>query len=569
MNLQKYIPFALMGCAALALYAKTAGTASAGVSELLELKTSVLGQLSAADKEIYDFDGNGAVNVLDLTMLSRSLLAETGGETVTADYAATAEYVNLVGRNYIDKGVTWLVQSGSAAEFLVTGTSAEITLAGDGAVYSDEKYRPRYAVYLDGVLLTDALLSAKTQNITLFSGDAQRQAAVKVIHLSEANNGAVGISKISVTSASKAPVLPTAKKALRIEFIGDSITCAYGVEGASQNESFSTSTENFMKSYAYLTAQKLDADYSAVCYSGHGVISGYTSSGEINTGSLVPDAYAMVGKNGSYARPWDFESNPCDVVVVNLGTNDYTYLSKDFEGRSPEFVSGYTEFLKDIRLKNPDAYIICTVGTMGCEDVYGLIEQAIEAFKSETKDVRITSYLSSVQKEANGYGSDWHPSEITQQLSAYVLADKICEALGIESDKIGLDAAENGVYDVLINAETGANASFYVGYDKSFWINMVNGGSSPSDIQAYIGDLSLKAGEYRLEFDYTSGVETDIPLYVDNFHSDILASGSEKKRYSQTFSVAADAEGCRIVFEVGGTNYYNVTISNLTLIKIS
>ena len=73
-------------------------------------------------------------------------------------------------------------------------------------------------------------------------------------------NGAIGVKNISVTSDLLTPISPEPEKPLSIEFIGDSITCAYGVEGQSSSEPFKTSTENFMKSYAYLTAQKLNAD---------------------------------------------------------------------------------------------------------------------------------------------------------------------------------------------------------------------------------------------------------------------------------------------------------------------
>lgn len=109
-------------------------------------------------------------------------------------------------------------------------------------------------------------MSQPEETITVFKSDSQKTAKVKVIHLSEAMNGAVGIKNISVTSSAACPIIPEPEKELSIEFIGDSITCAYGVEGKSSSESFKTTTENFMKSYAYLTAKKLNADYSAVCY---------------------------------------------------------------------------------------------------------------------------------------------------------------------------------------------------------------------------------------------------------------------------------------------------------------
>lgn len=572
MNLKKYAAVLISVITAASCCMITGNAVSD--TDIPELKKIIAGE---SDIDLsYDFDDNGSIDIFDLVKMKNYIINDnaSGGETVLSEYSASEKYVKFTGRYFTDKNDTaWLVQSGSAVEFTVSGVSAGITLAGDSAVDSEEKYRPRYAVYVDGELVEDSLLSTYEKTIKLFDGDTQRKADVKVIHLSEANNGAVGIKNISVSSSSPKPVVPAAGKDLKIEFIGDSITCAYGVEAKSQNDPYSTATENFMKSYAYLTAEKLNADYSAVSYSGHGVISGYTSS-ERNTESLVPDCYEFVGKLPEYMQKWDFEKNPNDVVVINLGTNDYSYLKNDLENLSDDFTEGYTDFLEMVRSKNPDAYIICTMGTMGGEEIYPFIEKAVENFRSANDD-RIMCYLSAVQKTANGYGADWHPSEITQQQSAYVLADKICEALGIESDKVGLDFAENGKYDVLINSESGANAAFYVGYDKSFWINMVMGGEKTSDIQAYVGEMNLTSGKYRLEFDYTSGITKEIPVYVKQngssecYFSDTISSDTSTAHYSEEFTVDSAAENCEIVFELGKDDYYNATFSNITLIKIS
>lgn len=524
-----------------------------------------------------DFDGNRVINAFDLTLLKRSILqaSEHTGELKTAEYAATAENVKLIGRTCRKQDITWLVHSGSAAEFTVTGTAATLTLAGDSSINSAEKYRPRYAVLVDGELLTDALLSDKELEIPLFSGDTARTAVVQVIHLSEANNGAIGVRKLSVTSSAAKPVQPTAKKALSIEFIGDSITCAYGVEGKDQYENFATSTENFMKSYAYLTAQQLHADYSAVSYSGYGIISGYTS-GEKNTDSLVPDCYSLIGKPSDYAQPWDFESHTNDVVVINLGTNDNSYIGTDLEGRGAEFVEGYQAFLTDVRRLNPEAYIICTMGTMGGESVYGLVDAAVKAYQAASGDKRIHSYQSATQKPANGLGSDWHPSPVTQQQSAYVLADQICQALGLPSDRIGLDAAADGNYDVYLNEDAGANAATYLGYDKSYWVNMVSGGTKPEDVKAYVNKISLIPGTYQLEFDCTSTVDVTIPYAVQHrddptrsYCSGELQTTGQSQHVSETFQITQADDDCEIAFLLGGTDYYNATFSNVTLYKIS
>lgn len=563
-------------CAAAVIMSATAGAALVKVSpddvKLICAGLLGAGKLTAA----CDINLSGHIDCADAVISKRAaLFGIESGEPVTVDYAATEENVKLIGRTCRKKDVTWLVHSGAAAEFTVTGESAVLTLAGDGSVYSDEKYRPRYAVYVDGELLTDALMSAPELVIPLFEGETQRTATVKVIHLSEANNGAVGIRNLSVTSALTQPVRPTAKKKLMIEFIGDSITCAYGVEGANQYEGFSTSTENFTKSYAYFASELLDADYSAVSYSGYGIVSGYTSDAK-NTDSLLPDCYQLVGKPADYAVEWDFEAVQNDVVVINLGTNDNSYLSKDMEGRSAEFKEGYMDFLRSVRKLNPEAYIICTMGTMGGKPVYDLIAEVVDEYKTESGDSRILSYLSAEQSQANGLGSDWHPSEITQKQSAYVLVDRICQALGMPSDRVGLDAAADGVYDITVNEAAGAGASIYVGYDKSFWINMVSGGTKSDDIKAYIDSISLLPGEYRLEFDCTTTGTHTIPYAVQHkddpkrvYCSGTIDAPADKLHISETFKITEEDDDCEIAFLLGGEDYYNATFSSVTMFKLS
>ena len=540
------------------------------ISDLRHLRDALLraSDITAAD----DINGDGIVNVVDLCLLKRALL--TTGEFVEKNYAATEENVKLVGRTMYSNDTTWLVQSGSAVEFTITGKSAAITLAGDSSINNDENYRSRYAVLVDGEIIADDVMSTPEKTLTLFDGETSRTAKIKIIHLSEAMNGAIGVKNISVTSNQPVPICPEPEKALSIEFIGDSITCAYGVEGLSSYESFKTTTENFMKSYAYLTAQKLDADYSAVSYSGHGIISGYTSSGEINTDSLIPDCYGLTGKLSDYAENWNFETRSHDVVVINLGTNDSSYVTKDPETRAQEFINGYMDFLKTVREKNPEAYIICTLGTMG-DELYEYVAEAVEQYRTDTGDQRIMSYHSTVQNQADGIGSDWHPSAVTQQKSAYVLADKICQALGMESDQIGLDVAADAEYLLNIDPNKGGNAASYVGYDKSFWINMVTGGESADAIEAVISGIGLKqSGGYRLEFDCTSTFDGTLPVQVKGSDGTIYFSSdfdavSEKTHFSAEFTADQEDAAASIIFQLGGKDSYNVTLSNLSLIKIS
>ncbi|MCM1133863.1 MAG: GDSL-type esterase/lipase family protein [Ruminococcus flavefaciens] len=538
--------------------------------DLKNLCTSLLGQTKITAEQ--DVDGDGRVDVFDMIEMRRSFMST--GEFSEQIVDVSEQNVKYTGRNiYDENNVLWLVQSGSAIEFTVTGKSAEITINGDSFIESDEKYRPRYAVIVDDEIILDELLRVSEKTVELFSGKESRTATVKVIHLSEANNGAVGVSSIKVNSDLPVPVAPTAKKDLQIEFIGDSITCAYGVEGKDQYENFKTSTENFMKSYAYLTAKQLDADYSAVSYSGHGIISGYSQNGDRETDSLVPDYYDYVGKLGSYKVPWDFDSHQKDVVVINLGTNDNTYTSVDYETRGPEFAEEYAKFLNNVHERNPKAYIICTLGTMGCTENFPYIEQAVETFKKESGYDRIMCYQSATHTQADGLGSDWHPSEKTQQNSAYVLADKICQALGMESDQIGIDVASEAEYSVK-TTDTARMSDYFSDWDKSYHITTVTGGASKESIQAFVSGIGLRRnGTYRFSFQIETGDGAEIPFCIRNSETgevifeDVFSGKGTKSPYEVEFTDETADCNAEIVFSIGGADSSRFSLYELKLVK--
>lgn len=392
--------------------------------DLISMRDSLLGKAPLAEGQ--DVNSDGHVDVFDMIRMRRGLVHT--GEFSVMTCPVDEDCMKYTGRNFYKDGTVWLVQSGSAIEFNVEARSAEVTLRGEKGMSGSKDMRPRYAVIVDGEIVHDGVLNSIEEKVGLFSGDEVRCASVKVIHLSEAANGAVGVSAVTADCCTDKPVTPAEEKDLRIEFIGDSITCGYGVDAPSQYESFKTTTENFMKSYAYLTAEKLGADYSAVCYSGYGVISGYTPDGTINSANLVPPYYECYGSD--YPEKWDFSAKPNDVVVINLGTNDSTYIDKDPSTRGAGFIKAYKEFLAVVRKNNPDAHIICTLGIMGASSEYKMIEQAVAEYKQASGDSRIYCYQAPVQVSADGYGADWHPSAATQEKNAVILAEKIRQVLG-------------------------------------------------------------------------------------------------------------------------------------------
>ena len=68
---------------------------------------------------------------------------------------------------------------------------------------------------------------------------------------------------------------PPAMPVRKFEFIGDSMTCGYGVETTDEKEDFSDETENHYYTYAALTARALKAQHVVVARSGIGIYRNY------------------------------------------------------------------------------------------------------------------------------------------------------------------------------------------------------------------------------------------------------------------------------------------------------
>ncbi|MBO4391622.1 MAG: hypothetical protein J5825_12285 [Lachnospiraceae bacterium] len=351
------------------------------------------------------------------------------------NYKASPENVKEIGRYQYWNGISWFSHAGCGIEFQVTGKTCKVTLAGDSLSTStkhvDTESQARIEFFIDGEKTDDVLVDGRSKEVTVFDGTEEKTAVVRVIKVSEANLSSYGISNIYTDGT----ISPTEEKDLKIEFIGDSITCGYGLE-ANGKTLYSSTTESIVPTYAYLTAKELDADYSMVCASGSGIISGYAPDGNRNTANLMPEMYQKLGGSVSAiimaqlpsAIRWNFSLYQPDVVVINLGTNDYSYTKEDPE-RIAEFESAYIDFVKYIRENNPDALIVCTLGLMG-DNLYPNIEHAIGTYSAETGDTNITSMPFEVQNtEVDGVALDWHPSEKTHEKAAEKLASFLKENL--------------------------------------------------------------------------------------------------------------------------------------------
>lgn len=355
--------------------------------------------------------------------------------TTLKSYLADKSHVKHVGRTLFQGNILWLALSGSGVEFDFQGKHMELLLQGDDNAASIDapiQDKARIAVLIDGIRVIDDILTASEKNYTLIDSAMPHTYHIQVIKLSESPMSIVGIKQFAADE--NAMLSPAKDKSRRVEFIGDSITCGYGVDDSNLEHAFSTATEDVTRAYAYLTAQALDADYSMVSYSGYGIISGYTESDERVADQLVPPYYPITGfSRGTYKqeaimeKAWDFASFKPDLVVLNLGTNDDSYC-QDKADRQEEFTSSYQKFLKEIRRLNPDSVLLCTYGIMN-QRLYPCIEKAINDYKNDSKDENIYSMRFELYQESDGYVVNFHPSFRTHSKAAWKLVQQIKEIM--------------------------------------------------------------------------------------------------------------------------------------------
>ena len=347
--------------------------------------------------------------------------------------SATEDNIRYMGRGLNYKNQLWLAPSASGAEFMFTGTKVEITFLGDWFAAGENVNNARVAVYVNDKRVVDKMITKEETTLKVFESEEPETVKINVVKLSESANGTLGIKEIKIDKDGK--VAKTENKSKTIEFIGDSITCAYGVDDENKDNHFTTHTEDVTKSYAYKTAKALDADFSITAYSGYGIVSGYSGTGVKNDKELLPKYYDKIGFSyGAFASElspeeleWDFDKFQPDMVVINLGTNDSNYCNSD--EHKAEFVEGYVEFLKTVREKNPNAKILCTLGVMG-DALYESIEEAVANYGDLTGDMEVYTLRFPLQDyQVDGLAADWHPTEKKHTKVAAKLTEKIKEIM--------------------------------------------------------------------------------------------------------------------------------------------
>lgn len=193
----------------------------------------------------------------------------------------------------------------------------------------------------------------------------------------------------------------------RIEFIGNSITCAYGIESTDKADPYEDETANHYMSYAGIVSRNLHALHTAVARSGIGVYRNYNGPRSGNKITMQEEFYNTI--YGDNREKWDFTKWTPQVVCINLGTNDFSTNNYD----ASLYEKAYRKFLLKVRTAYPNAKIVLLNGPMMAEkthNIQGSILDKLTREFNEKGDKDIYRFAFTPQTGDLGYGACWHPS---------------------------------------------------------------------------------------------------------------------------------------------------------------
>ena len=330
-------------------------------------------------------------------------------------------HLNLFGRTWYDEERQLMFFNYTASGFEVRFKGSTLTMVFYATNHEDDTKFPIITVFTDGEETETApFFALNEENKTIEVKDLAEN-VIHTVKVQKRSESVMSQSALKSLSTDGVFIKPLQKLERKIEFFGDSVTCGYGNRGTT-NESFKTVIEDGLSTYAAIAARAVNAEYNVLSVSGYAVHKNIW-----NNPKNIPILFFET--DTANTDLWNHQSYVPNLVVINLGANDNTYIlqgTTDRQQRINEFKEKYVQFIQSIRDKYMHVKILCCYGMMGESGTMATwIGEAAETAGMENLWVLELPKLNSI----DGIGTDGHPSGKTHERAAIVLQQKIQEIM--------------------------------------------------------------------------------------------------------------------------------------------
>ena len=317
------------------------------------------------------------------------------------------------------------VEAGGRVHLSHSGTRIRMAFRGDAIAARLHARNGNYAnLYVNGVRVRKFALPTRESRMVLAENlNPNEVHTVEIVKATESFTGEMVFSGFEFPTVGRAMPWPHAE-GRSILFIGDSITCGYGIEADGPENPFRNEEQNFCLSFAGFAVRALQADYEVVARSGIGMYRNYNGPRDGSDDNL-PALFDRVHFRRN-APSWDFTVFRPDVICINLGTNDFST-----DGPDPEqFIQAGTAFLTRLKTFYPEARLLLLAGPMQNKEVYRQsLRDMLE--RGGFSDQQAKMLVFSPQGN-HGYGAHWHPSIRQAEVNGRELTEFLKQWMGWE-----------------------------------------------------------------------------------------------------------------------------------------
>ncbi len=357
-------------------------------------------------------------------LLPVALLLFSCNSSSLNEYSGNDLAIARHGRTLVKDNAIELISSASYAEFQFKGDVCNVMLSNTAAA-GDYNYA---AIELDGNYLKRIKVESNVPQSFTFR--PEKEADWHTVRIYKATEAANGLVVFHGVQASEIQAI-TEKLDLKIEFIGNSITCGMGNDAGEvpcgRNKWYDQ--HNAYWSYAAITSRSLSADFMLSSVSGAGIYRNWNSDGP-TLPRLYESAYLQVDS----LIKWDFSAWIPDVVVIALGTNDLS----DGDGETPRlpfdstaFIYEYAGFISTIYSHYPDARFVLLSSPMIPAVKSDLLLKCLESVKKLSelqhptqKEISVFRFDSVTSSGCSGHPTIAEHKQMADQLIPFMKSEK-------------------------------------------------------------------------------------------------------------------------------------------------
>ena len=173
-------------------------------------------------------------------------------------------------------------------------------------------------------------------------------------------------------------------------------------EGKSVEEPFTPETENCDLAWGCVIARYFDAEYTLIAHSGQGIVRNWGDEKEVSDCTMRERMLRTFDMDP--ASRWDFRGCTPDIVVIKLGSNDF---STGVTPSEQAFNASYAQALDQLRAAYGEVPVLCVAPSDNT-----VILRYLENFLRERQDahLHLTAMLPGITAWDRDMGANYHPN---------------------------------------------------------------------------------------------------------------------------------------------------------------